>query len=243
MQNNIPSLTVRLLAAAELVRCGATVADVGTDHAYLPIHLVKNGVAEFAVASDINEGPYLRAKSNVESCGLQEKIATLHTAGLCGVEKFSPTDILICGMGGELITSILSDAPWTRDNRIRLILQPMTHAEILRDYLIKNAFSLICERTVKECDSEGRIYQIICAEYTGEDISREQYTDAELLLGKREKCRKEDESTYLELLERHIATTKKIRSAKLFGNPLADVSSEERILEMLCAQKELKHDR
>mgnify|MGYP003301554816 CR=1 FL=1 len=100
-------LDARLLAVASLVREGAYLADVGTDHAYLPIVLVLEGVSKKAVASDINEGPYLRALSNVRAHSLSDKITALCTPGLDGIEKYAPTDILICGMGGELIFRII----------------------------------------------------------------------------------------------------------------------------------------
>ena len=178
METKAPTLTPRLRAVAELVRSGAFVADVGTDHAYLPIALVKEGRARGAVASDINEGPYLSATRNVREQSLEDKITTLHCAGLSGIDKYSPTDILICGMGGELIVSIIDAAPFTKDSRIRLVLQPMTHAEILRKYLYDNCFEIVAERIVKE----EKLYQIICAEYNGNKTS--EYTDAELLVGK-----------------------------------------------------------
>ena len=96
--NNTLKLSPRLSAAASFVREGSFIADVGTDHAYLPIALVKEGRAKGAVASDINEGPYLCATKNVHEHSLAEKISTVHCPGLSGIDKFSPTDILICGM-------------------------------------------------------------------------------------------------------------------------------------------------
>ena len=115
MQTNISK---RLSAAADFVRAGACVADVGTDHAYLPIYLAKTGKIRGGVASDINEGPYLCAKKNIAAEGLSHIITAVHTAGLCGIEKYAPTDIMICGMGGELISKILEDAPWVKNEKI-----------------------------------------------------------------------------------------------------------------------------
>ena len=133
-----PNLSPRLLAAAELVREGAFIADVGTDHAYLPIYLCLEERIRGGVASDINRGPIERAKENIEKYGLSERISTELTDGLCNIEKYSPEDILVLGMGGELIASIIDAAAWTKNSDIRLCLQPMTHAEHLRKYLYEN---------------------------------------------------------------------------------------------------------
>lgn len=228
MEIKAPTLTPRLAAAANFVRSGAFVADVGTDHAYLPIALALSGKISGAVASDINEGPYLRALANVRNHSLENKITALHTAGLCGVEKFAPTDIVICGMGGELIASIINDAPWTKNTSVRLVLQPMTHSEILRKYLLDNKFTIIDEALAKE----EKIYEIICAEYTG---NTEEYSEAELLLGKKNIER--GDGLCQELLAHHLAILKRIASAKKTAS--ADDTNEERLIEKL---EELKND-
>ena len=160
----LPKLDHRLSTALPYVRAGAVVADVGTDHAYLPIVLVGTGRASRAVASDIHRGPIDSAAQHVRACGLSDRIDTVLTDGLAGIEPFSPTDIIIFGMGGELIARILADAPWVKNTAIRLILQPMTHAECVRCYLAAEGFAIVDE--VLSC--EGRkIYQTIVAEFTG----------------------------------------------------------------------------
>lgn len=217
-------LSPRLRAAADLVRGGAFISDVGTDHAYLPIALALEGKIRGAVASDINEGPYLCALRNVAANGLSKKITAKHTAGLCGIESYGPTDILICGMGGELIASIIDEAPWTKNKKIRLIVQPMTHPEILREYLIKNGFTITHETLVRE----EKIYQIFAAEYTGE---ADEYSEAELLLG-RQNIKKGGE-IFCDLVDRHIEVNKKILSSKRAGSGDADVSREEKMISML----------
>ena len=223
METKTPNLSARLLSVADFVRRGSFVADVGTDHAYLPIYLVLSGKASGAVASDINEGPYMRALLNIRSHSLEKKITALLTPGLSGIEKYSPDDILICGMGGELIASIIEDAPFTKDASVRLVLQPMTHSEILRKYLLDNGFSIVDETIAKE----EKIYEIICAEYAGGE--REEYNEAELLVGKRNI---ENGSEHLPLLvERHLRTLRKIRSAKLSAG--ADAKDEEELIKKL----------
>ena len=145
-----PNLDARLLSVAKFVRAGAYACDIGTDHAYLPVYLVLIGRASRALASDINKGPVMRARESVAKYGVSDKIDVILSDGLKGAEGYPVTDIIIAGMGGELIASILEDAKWVKDGKYRLILQPMTHAEILRRYLADNGFSVIDEDIVKD---------------------------------------------------------------------------------------------
>jgi tRNA (adenine22-N1)-methyltransferase len=177
---NKPNLDARLLAVSKYVRRGAYVCDVGTDHAYLPVYLVLTGRVAHALASDINEGPVMRARQSVARYHVSDKIEVMLADGLRGADKYPVTDIVIAGMGGELIASIINAAEWTRDKKYRLILQPMTHAEILRGYLVEKGYSIIDEEIVTE-QNDSKIYQIICAEFTG--IS-DKYVADELLLGR-----------------------------------------------------------
>ena len=160
---NLPKISKRLLTAASLAREGVRIADVGTDHAYLPIYLFTSGRVSGGVVSDINQGPVERARANLSDYGADGAFAALRTDGLFGIEQYSPEDIFILGMGGELIARIISDAPWVREKGIRLILQPMTHPELLRKYLCSEGFLITREILV----DEDKIYHIICAEYGG----------------------------------------------------------------------------
>ena len=173
-------LEPRLFSAVSYVRSGAAVADIGTNHAYLPIYLLREGIASRALACDIGAGPISCARENISAAGLSDRIATLQTDGLHGVERFSPDHILIFGMGGELIVKILSEAPWVCDPAIRLILQPMSRAEVLRNYLWEIGFRIVGETLSRE---DGRIYQTICAEWKGE---KEPFAPIDCLVGKRE---------------------------------------------------------
>ena len=160
----LPRLDARLAAALPYVR-GGTVADVGTDHAYLPLVLLKTGACDFAVATDIHLPPAQRAADTLSLHGITDaQAAVLCTDGLNGCEHLRPTDVLIFGMGGEMIIHILSEAPWVRDPSVRLILQPMTRQSELRAYLQKSGFCIRDESMVMT----DRPYQIICAEYDGQ---------------------------------------------------------------------------
>ncbi len=174
---NVPNISARLLAAAKLVREGSFVADIGTDHAYLPIYLCSKGKIRGAVASDINQGPLERAEINVKEYDLEDKIALHLSNGLDKINVYAPDDIVICGMGGELIAEIIDKAKWTKNENIRLILQPMTHAEKLRGFLLSNGYAIVDETIVRE----DKIYQVICAEYRGASDS---YSELELIFGK-----------------------------------------------------------
>ena len=169
--------SARLCSALPYLTKGGSVIDVGTDHAYLPIYLVGEGISSRALACDINRGPIESAERNIAAHGLAHKIDTLQTDGLHGTEYFAPDNILIFGMGGELIIRILSEAPWVRDASIGLVLQPMTRAHLLRRWLLENGFSIEDETITHE----DRYYQTIAARFSGK---REEYTEEELLLGK-----------------------------------------------------------
>ena len=178
------------MTAVPYIRGGRLVADIGTDHAYLPIYLceqrrlspvtAKNGETLCAIAADINKGPVERADQHIAEARLTQYIKTLQTDGLTGLDAFDPADIIIFGMGGELIASILAAAPWAHTAGKRLILQPMTHAEKLREYLLKTGFAIIGETLSREGD---RIYQTICAEPAPEGYTPPVLSPAELAVG------------------------------------------------------------
>ena len=157
------SLGNRLLCAASMIRGGGTLIDVGTDHAYLPVYLVQNGVIPYAIACDIGEGPLRNAEKTVRACGLEKKIELRLSDGLKNIRPEEGKEICICGMGGNLIEEILSAAPWVRAGNMRLVLQPMTHLEDVPRYLCKNGF-LIERETCAE--DNGRVYLTIGAVWT-----------------------------------------------------------------------------
>ena len=118
----------RLKTIANLVRKGSIVADVGTDHAFLSIWLVQNNISTNVIASDINLGPCKKAERNVKLYGCENNIKIVQTDGLNGIEKYHPTDIIVAGMGGELIWDIIKDF---KNINVNFILQPMTRQPVL----------------------------------------------------------------------------------------------------------------
>lgn len=154
----------RLGIIAGQVRKGKRFADIGTDHAYLPVFLVKNGICPSGFACDINEKPLNVAGLNIKGACMQDRIQTVLSDGLENIDPYSVDDIIIAGMGGELITRILSNASWVKDSRLRLILQPMTRPEALRKFLFENGFEIIFEMAAEE---NSKLYTVISAEYTG----------------------------------------------------------------------------
>lgn len=158
------TLDKRLAAVAACVRPGSPLADIGTDHAYLPVWLVGEGICPSAIASDLRRGPLEAARHTVEAAGLEGKIALRLGDGLATVQPGEVEDIAIAGMGGETIAAILAAAPWVQDGSLHLVLQPMTHGEDLRRWLLTNGFSITGERLIVD----GRhLYPVMQATYTG----------------------------------------------------------------------------
>jgi len=164
----------------EIYRCISSrrgVVDVGTDHGYLPIQLVKDGFEGAVFASDIRSGPLASARRFAERDGVADRITFLQCDGLDDCPPESVDTIVIAGMGGDTICGILDRAEWCWSSAYTLILQPMTRAEVLRYWLVNNGFHITEERLVRD---RSILYQIILAVYTGVNTS---LLDAELFVG------------------------------------------------------------
>lgn len=153
-------LTDRLQKVADLVPQGKAMADIGTDHGYLPIYLVETGKMESAIACDINAGPLDRAKENLISTGLAEKIALRLGGGLSKLNIGEVDGVTICGMGGLMICRILEDDREKAQALSWLVLQPQNHVAELKVFLSSHHF-----RIVKEVLSEdgGQLYEMLLA--------------------------------------------------------------------------------
>ena len=149
----------RLKMCADMISGKGIVCDVGTDHALLAAHLITTGKCEKVIASDINEGPLESARKTVEKYGISEKVELVLSDGLKNVNSEGVSDIVIAGMGGETIAKILGECEFGLDN-IRLILQPMTKAEILRKWLADYGYKIVSENGVSEGE---KLYTVITA--------------------------------------------------------------------------------
>ncbi|MBQ8338071.1 MAG: SAM-dependent methyltransferase [Oscillospiraceae bacterium] len=159
------TLPKRLAAISQLVEKDALVADIGTDHALLPISLVESCICERVIASDIAIGPLKSASKNITAHNLGDKIKTVLSDGLENVTEFEPQNIIIAGMGGETIRDILAASVYPKAYNPLLILQPMTHSELLRRFLIESGYSILGETVVRE---QHRFYVIITARFLSE---------------------------------------------------------------------------
>ena len=139
----------RLLACAAFVAPGDRVADVGCDHGYLSIHLLTQGIATSAIASDVNEGPLQSALRNAEKYGVKDRMSLYLSDGVKSIPR--DFDTLICaGMGADTMISILEAAPWLRDKKYRLILQCQSKTPMLRQYLSESGWRIAQEAVLRD---------------------------------------------------------------------------------------------
>lgn len=157
-------LDKRLQLVADMINEGAVIADVGTDHAYLPVYLVEQGKAPSAIASDLREGPLSHARQAVEAAGLQDKIDLRLSDGLDAVLPHEADCVVMAGMGGILITQLIERAPWLKNSEKTLVLQPMTDAPLLRSFLGEHGFDVLCERATSD---KKHCYTVLKAVYDG----------------------------------------------------------------------------
>ena len=160
-------LDARLCCVAKHVRPGSVLADIGTDHARLPVALVGQGLCPRAIASDLRRGPADAARRSIRAAGLENRIEVRLGDGLAALSAAEVDDIVIAGMGGETAAAILEACQWIRDPRYHLVLQPMTRPEDLRQYLYGAGFFIREEEIVRD---GRRLYTVMDVVYTGERI-------------------------------------------------------------------------
>ena len=153
-------ISKRLEAVAGMVTSGSFLADIGTDHGYIPIYLIEHKRIPKAIAMDVNRGPLEKAKEHIMQAGLQDKIETRLSDGL---EKLKPDEaesILIAGMGGPLTVRILSEGAGKLGACRELILQPQSDLKAVRTYLEREGWKIVREEMVQE---EGKFYPMMRA--------------------------------------------------------------------------------
>lgn len=156
----------RLMTAAALVTQGYTLADVGTDHGYIPIYLLQQKKIPAAIAMDINEGPLERAKEHIALYGLQAYIQTRLSDGVAALKPGEVEAVLIAGMGGGLVMHILKDGEKVCQSAKELILQPQSEIEHVREFLREKGYTILAEDMVYE---DGKFYPMMKVQYQGEN--------------------------------------------------------------------------
>lgn len=154
----------RLLCCASLIGAGAKVADVGCDHGYLGIYLLREGNAAFVAASDLRPQPLKKAKVNAQLFNTADRMTFSVADGLTAVPAGTVDTVVCAGMGGDCIIHILEETPWVRDPSVTLILQPQTSGNDLRRWLGENGFSIQEEKLVRD---SGFLYFTIRAVFGG----------------------------------------------------------------------------
>lgn len=151
-------LSKRLQAVADLVTPGMRLADVGTDHAYIPIYLTQNGLVPSAIAMDINKGPLERADTHILEHGMDGKIVTRLSDGLVNLKMEEADTMIAAGMGGGLVIHILNEDPAKTRSLKELILQPQSELAKVRRYLEEHRFRIVAEDMVEE---DGKYYPMM----------------------------------------------------------------------------------
>ena len=164
----------RLTTAAALVTQGYTLADVGTDHGYIPIYLLQQKKIPSAIAMDINEGPLERAKEHIALYGLQAYIQTRLSDGVAALKPGEVEAVLIAGMGGGLVMHILKDGEKVCQSAKELILQPQSEIEHVREFLREEGYTLLAEDMVYE---DGKFYPMMKVQYQGENVEELKLSD------------------------------------------------------------------
>lgn len=164
--NNIINISERLKCVAGLVNKGARVADIGTDHAYLPIYLVQNEISNKVYACDVRKEPLRRAKLHIDEYGLSDKITTQLCDGLKGINKGDVDTVTICGMGGKLMKNILKAGIDKLGDNTQLVLSAQSELRDFRKYLLETGIDIKSEHMLLE---DGKYYFIFDCVYNTQD--------------------------------------------------------------------------
>ncbi|MDP4119225.1 MAG: class I SAM-dependent methyltransferase [Bacillota bacterium] len=167
---NKNTLSPRLMSVVSYIKKGSTVADIGTDHARIPIYILQNNISDFVIASDIVDGPLGKAAENLKYFNLTDKVSIRKASGLSGISDNEADCAVIAGMGGELISNILR--AYIPRGIKQLIIQPMTDADKVRRALAETGFSIKIEDIVPEGD---KMYIVIVCERGNMSLSEEEF--------------------------------------------------------------------
>lgn len=248
-------MSTRLHAVASYVLPGLPLADIGTDHGYVPIYLADSGTIPSAIAADVRTGPLERAAEHIREYELEEKIEVRLSDGLANIAPGEVAQVLIAGMGGSLIARILAEGQEVLHGEgfRRLILSPQSEVRLVREELARSGFQITEEHMVKD---EGKYYFIIIGEPGVCDYSEEE----DFLFGKRlAESRDEVFSEYLEEKRRKdeeilTALRKRVKTdawpgrktgteageadEKILGR-IAEIEEEERLISRIWAPQNM----
>ena len=183
----------RLKTAASLVSEGVVLADVGTDHGYVPIYLLEQKKIRCAIAMDINKGPLERAKEHIQLYGMDAYIQTRLSDGVAALQMGEADSILVAGMGGGLVMHILEEGKAVCQAAGELILQPQSELSGVRDYLAKNGYMIDAERMVFE---DGKYYPMMRVHYQTGKNKNTDITEKDASLKNAGNCERQDQSRY-----------------------------------------------
>ena len=203
-------LQPRLQCIADLVPQGARLADVGTDHGYLPVWLLQHGRIDHAIASDINALPLDHARATAREYGVTEQIDFRLCPGLAKIMPEECDTIAIAGMGGETILSILESAPWTHESIHTLILQPQTKVDLLRRWICGHGYRFLSETLVRDKEQLYVVFRVTAG--TGQELSEADALTGVLL---------HSDPLYGEYLSQHLTKLRRARDG-LAVSSLAD---------------------
>lgn len=213
-------ISKRLRTIADMVTPNSVVCDVGTDHGYLAIYLIEQGICEKVIAMDVAEGPLSKAQTNIAQYHFEDQIETRLSDGLDELHPFEASTVVMAGMGGILITGLLEKGKAVLDTVRELIVSPHTDIELTRRYLLRNGFAIAKERMLVE---DGKYY-IIMKAYHGKQsydtLSEYRYGSGLL---------KERNPVLKEYLEKEL-----VKNESLYGNlkTISTENSEKRRMEL-----------
>lgn len=167
-------LSIRLQAVADLVTAGYSLADIGTDHAFLPISLIEEGKIPSAIAMDVNKGPLETARAHVVECGMHDRIQLRMSDGFSAMKPGETQSAVIAGMGGALVIRILREGAEVVRSLRECILQPQSELDKVRAFLLEEGFFFLAEDMVKD---DGKYYPMMKVAPPGAWIPGEHGTD------------------------------------------------------------------
>ncbi len=175
---NSSHLSKRLAEVANHVEVGSRLADIGSDHAYLPIYLAKNRIISYGIASEVAKGPMSNAVTEIRKENLLGILHPRLADGLAAIQGPDEINVItICGMGGSLISKILEEGKRKLSGKEKLVLQPNVGEHLVRNWLMLNSYQIMAEQILEE---DGHIYEIITAKKSSQPVN---YSNKQLQFG------------------------------------------------------------